>query len=167
MNNRVIIIPYEGRELTNNELSTIATYMAKFISSDASRMDIHQFTEKEVYSVMSALMIDKSKKENQTVKVKHVNSDDVTDAIHTVIKISVDKNNHLPPAAELGKIVIKLLADNTAIAQREALSWALSILARNENEIDFDTPQCKEYGLTKIHVLQLCKIHRFFSSMLL
>lgn len=166
----ILVILHEGNQLSDAEERNLALSLSELTSSDKTKITITQMSQDEAISAVAGVVLSKVKKAHE-VDVKHKNSKEITAAITCIVGI-ISLGGSLSYPTEFGRVLsvefAKVISSfRNANDASIAFKNAIEMLSTKADEIDFEDSFCKECNFTKLHLLEIKKVHKFYSSYML
>lgn len=160
----IIVIIHNGTQLSEVEERNLALSLSKLTSSDEATVSITQMSEEEAISAVAGVVLSKVRKQAK-VDLRHKNTEGIVAAINTIRGI-IALGGRFSYPTDFGRSVSIKFATimNSSSATDAAFKKAITILATRGDEIDFDDPLCTECNFTKLHLLEIQKVHKYFST---
>lgn len=166
----IIIIVHDGVELTSDEEEKLALIVANSTSCDKTKIRLSQLSSDEALKMVAGVILKRSGIDQKYTSSLHEeqNSEEIRKSIE-MLKGTLSLGGVFPNPSEFGKqLTIRLIGNvNSRNKMETALRNAVAILSQNIDDINFDATECRQSNFTKVHAVELQRIHKFYASYML
>lgn len=168
-----IVIIHHGGELSKREQAELINKLSEYTACDSDKVQLTQLNYEDIVKAVVANVL----YANGNVHVVRGNDDTqshnpspIEESIEIIASAEFTPGAKFPAASAFGRILAaSVLSGLNSSGKKEViLRNALVVLASvNTDDFSFNSSQCKKYGFTKAHLLEIKKIHNFYSSYML